>query len=177
MCFYEEYGSRQHMAEHTLSVQRSSAQKTGCRKGARTRKRGGLSKVCRLTGMSHHMVIKGIGEVRNGRMEPITRLRREGGRRKKIVEKVPEIETKIRNILEENTAGDPMSYLKWTNKSVRNIAGEVSDSRHHMGKDTVASVVRGLGFSLQSNRKSLEGERRRRGTDSSDTSTGCSKNI
>lgn len=123
------------------------------------------------------MVIKGIGEVRNGRMEPITRLRREGGRRKKIVEKVPEIETKIRNILEENTAGDPMSYLKWTNKSVRNIAGEVSDSRHHMGKDTVASVVRGLGFSLQSNRKSLEGERRRRGTDSSDTSTGCSKNI
>ncbi len=119
--------------------------------------RGGLSKVCRLTGMSHHTIIRGIGEIKNGKMEPLTRLRKEGGGRKKIVEKAPEIETKIRNILEENTAGDPMSCLKWTNRSVRNIAGEVNDFRHHIGKDTVASVVRGLGFSLQSNRKSLEG--------------------
>ncbi len=119
--------------------------------------RGGLLRVCKLTGMSHHTVIKGIEEVKDGKRTPPTRLRKEGGGRKRITEKNPDIKNKIQSILEENTAGDPMSDIKWTNKSVRNIANEVNSPKKHIGKDTVASIVKDLGFSLQLNKKSFEG--------------------
>lgn len=119
--------------------------------------RGGLSKVCKLTGMSHHTVIKGIKEVKDGKRKPLTRLRKKGGGRKKVVEKNPDIKTDIQNILEENTAGDPMSDIKWTNKSVRIITDEINGPRRHVGKDTVASIIKELGFSLQLNKKSFEG--------------------
>ncbi len=119
--------------------------------------RGGLLKVCKLTGMSHHTVIKGIGEIKDGKRKPLTRLRKKGGGRKRIIEKDPAIKNEIRRILEENTAGDPMSDIKWTNKSVRNIANEINSPKKHIGKDTVASIVKDLGFSLQLNKKSFEG--------------------
>src|SRR3989338_11241590 len=77
--------------------------------------RGGVSYVCKLTSMSHHTVIKGMREVKDERRKPATRIRNEGGGRKKITDKNPEIRKDIENILEENTAGDPMSKLKWTN--------------------------------------------------------------
>ena len=118
---------------------------------------GGSSRVCGLTGMSHHTVIKGIREVKDEKRKPLTRLRKEGGGRKKITEKNPGIKNEIQSILEENTAGDPMSDIKWTNKSVRNIANEVNSPKKRIGKDTVASIVKDLGFSLQLNKKSFEG--------------------
>lgn len=119
--------------------------------------RGGVSKVCKLTGMSHHTVLKGIKEVKSKKKTPITRLRKEGGGRKKIIEKNPKVKKRIEEILEENTAGDPMSHLKWTNKSTYKIADEVTFSVEHITKNTVASIIKSLGFSLQSNKKSLEG--------------------
>ena len=84
--------------------------------------RGGLLQVCRITGMSHHTVIKGMKEVRNIKRQHNNRLRKEGGGRKKIIDKNPNIKKEIENILEENTAGDPMSRLKWTNKSTYTIS-------------------------------------------------------
>ena len=76
--------------------------------------RGGLLRVCKLTGMSHHTIIKGMKEVRNTKKQQTVRLRKEGGGRKKIIEKNPNVKKEIENILEENTAGDPMSKLKWS---------------------------------------------------------------
>jgi len=73
--------------------------------------RGGLLYVCKLTGMSHHTIIKGMKEVRNTKRLPTTRLRKEGGGRKKIVDKNPDVKKEIENILEENTTGNPMSKL------------------------------------------------------------------
>ena len=57
--------------------------------------RGGLLRVCEITGMSHHTVIKGMREVRNTKREPITKLRKEGGGRKTIIEKNPEVKKDI----------------------------------------------------------------------------------
>ena len=119
--------------------------------------RGGLSRVCKLTGMSHHTVIKGIEEVKSRGNEPLTRLRREGGGRKRIIDKNPRVRKRIEAILEENTAGDPMSHLKWTNKSTYKVADEISRTEEHITKNTAASIIRALGFTLQSNRKSFEG--------------------
>lgn len=120
--------------------------------------RGGVSQVCKLTGMSHHTVLKGIKEVENKSRKPLTRLRKKGGGRKKIIEKYPAIKEKVEKILEENTAGDPMSQLKWTHKSTYTIADEISKTMQSISKNTIATIIKNAGFTLQINKKSLEGK-------------------
>lgn len=119
---------------------------------------GGVSEVCKLTGMSHHTVLKGVREIKNKRRGPITRLRKEGGGRKKIIEKNPEIKKKIENILEDNTAGNPMSSLKWSYKSTYKIANEINSSEDKISKNTISSIMKNMGYTLQANKKSLEGK-------------------
>ena len=118
--------------------------------------RGGVLYVCKLTGMSHHTVIKGMREVRNTKREPTTKLRKEGGGRKKIIDKNPDIKKEIENILEENTAGDPMSKLKWTNKSTYTISDELKNKNKNASEVTVGRIIKQLGYSLQLNVKSKE---------------------
>ena len=118
--------------------------------------RGGVLYVCKLTGMSHHTVIKGMREVRDTKREPITKLRKEGGGRKKIIEKNPGVKKDIENILEENTAGDPMSKLKWTNKSTYTIAKELNFRGKKISEVTTGRIIKQLGYSLQANIKSKE---------------------
>jgi len=120
------------------------------------RGRGGLQYVCKLTGMSHHTVIEGMREVRDTKRKPSSKLRKEGGGRKKIIEKNPEVKKEIENILEENTAGDPMSRLKWTNKSTYTIADELKKSQQDISEGTVGNIIKSLGYSLQANIKSKE---------------------
>ena len=118
--------------------------------------RGGLLRICKLTGMSHHTVIKGMKEVRNTKRKQTTRLRKEGGGRKKIIDKNPNVKEEIENILEENTAGDPMSRLKWTNKSTYTIADELKNKNQKASEVTVGRIIKQLGYSFQTNVKSKE---------------------
>lgn len=118
--------------------------------------RGGILEVCKLTGMSHHTVIKGMREVRNTKRKPSTRIRKEGGGRKKIVEKNPEVKKDIENILEENTAGDPISGLKWTNKSTYAIAEELKSKGKNISEVTAGRIIKKEGYTLQLNKKSKE---------------------
>jgi len=117
---------------------------------------GGVSKVCKLTKMSHHTIDKGIEEVTNLEKKPNHRLRREGGGRKKVAEKNPKIKREIEDIVNENTAGDPMSLLKWTSKSTYTIAQELSTQNYIISEDTVGRIMKQLGYTLQGNRKSKE---------------------
>ena len=84
------------------------------------------------------------------------RLRKEGGGRKKIIDKNPNLKKEIENILEENTAGDPMSKLKWTNKSTYTIADELKNKNQNVSEVTVGRIIKTLGYSLQVNIKSKE---------------------
>ena len=118
--------------------------------------RSGVIQVCKLTGMSHHTVIKGMREVRNTKRQPVIRIRKEGAGRKSIAEKNPEIERNIENILEENTAGDPMSKLRWTNKSTYSITSELKKQGQSISEDTTGRIIKKLGYSLQANIKSKE---------------------
>lgn len=118
---------------------------------------GGVTKVCQLTRMSHNTIDKGIKEVKNPKKMVITRLRKEGGGRKKIVAKHPHIRTEVEYILEENTAGDPMSKLKWTNKSTYTIAAELKNKGQNISEVTVGRLIKELDYSLQANVKSKEG--------------------
>src|SRR3989344_6402424 len=118
--------------------------------------RGGLLHVCKITRMSHHTVIKGMREVKDERRKPATRIRNKGGGRKKITDKNPEIRKDIENILEENTAGDPMTRLKWTSKSTYTIADELKNKSKYISEDTIGRIIKQLGYSLQANVKSKE---------------------
>jgi hypothetical protein len=119
---------------------------------------GGISKVKNITGKSVNTIRKGVMEIKAGKniKSETGRLRRKGGGRKKIVEKNPEIEKIIENILEENTAGDPMSKLRWTNKSTYSITNELKSKGQNISEDTIGRVIKKLGYSLQANIKSKE---------------------
>src|SRR3989344_7478953 len=119
---------------------------------------GGISKVRRFTGKSMDTIRKGIIEIKSGTniKKETGRLRKEGGGRKKITDKNPKINEAIANILEDNTAGDPMSELKWTNKSTYTITKEIISNGIKISEDTTGRIIKQLGFSLQANVKSKE---------------------
>ena len=119
---------------------------------------GGITKVEELTGMSHSTIRKGIDELKTSdKLQPPERLRAPGGGRKKVEEKDPEIITDLEKIMDENTAGDPMSLLKWTNKSTYKIADELKKLKHKIDPDTVGRLLKNNDYSLQANKKSIEG--------------------
>ena len=118
--------------------------------------RGGSARVCTLTGMSHHTVLRGIRELQDKKRKATTRLRKEGGGRKRITEKHPEFIRKIERILDETTAGDPMSLLRWTNKSTYTIANAFKEEK--ISPDTIARIIKREGYTLQANKKSREGK-------------------
>ena len=121
---------------------------------------GGVTKVCKITGMSHNTIDKGIKELKcsrnNNNNNNTKRLRKQGGGRKKIIDKNPELKNDIENILEENTAGDPMSKLKWTNKSTYTIAKELTLNGKNISEVTTGRIIKQFGYSLQVNIKSKE---------------------
>ena len=118
---------------------------------------GGISQVNKLTGKSMDTIRKGIHEIKSGKnIKNEGRLRKEGGGRKKFIDKNPSIKEKIEIILEENTAGDPMSILKWTNKSTYTIAHELEKNNQNISEDTIGRIIKQLGYSLQANIKSKE---------------------
>jgi transposase len=62
-------------------------------------------------------------------------------------------------LVEPQERGDPMSPLRWTTKSTRKLAAELTAQGHRVGADTVGDLLREEGFSLQGNAKAIEGRR------------------
>jgi len=117
---------------------------------------GGVSQVCKLTGMSHHTVKKGVVELLSKKAGSSGRLRKKGGGRKRIVDKEPGVSREIKRVLDETTAGDPRGHLKWTNKSSYAIAAELIAKGKQISEDTVRRILKQQGCTLQANRKSKE---------------------
>ncbi len=125
---------------------------------ALARGRGGLKRLHELTGMSRPTILKGMRELRQGKpLEPLVRIRRPGGGRRRLEEADPRFARALERLMEENTAGDPMSLLRWTNKSTARIAAELTRQGHRASDETVRRRLRELGYSLQANVKTLEG--------------------
>lgn len=119
---------------------------------------GGISSVNKITGMSITTIRKGIEELdKIQELENVKRIRKIGGGRKRIDEKNPEIIGELEKIMDENTAGDPMSFLKWTTKSTYNIADELTNRGYKISAETVRQLLKEKDYSLQANVKSKEG--------------------
>ena len=122
--------------------------------------RGGVTGLARLTGMSRVTITQGIedlsGTVRL-RSASSGRVRNPGGGRKKVEDSDPELMGRLKEIVEETTAGDPMSPLKWTGKSTRTIALELIRSGHSVSNVTVGRGLEDRGYTLQANVKTREG--------------------
>jgi hypothetical protein len=122
--------------------------------------RGGISRLSALTGLSRTTITKAVEELGSGGklVSPGEgRVRRVGGGRKKVEGVDPAVRDLLEKILEETTAGDPMSLLRWTSKSTRTMAEELTRLGHPVTWVTVARCLDDMGYSLQANRKTKEG--------------------
>src|SRR5260370_28574913 len=122
--------------------------------------RGGIRQVSSLTGMSRVTITQGVSELRSDRrLRTVSsgRVRSSGGGRKKVEAADPKLSRKLRGIVEETTAGDPMSELKWTSKSTRMIAEELTRAGHAISSVTVGRCLEEMGYTLQANVKTREG--------------------
>jgi len=74
-----------------------------------------------------------------------------------LLEQNPELLRKIEELIEDTTRGDPQSPLRWTCKSVRNVEKSLLKVGYSISYRTVARILNELEYSLQANRKTLEG--------------------
>ena len=125
---------------------------------ARALGHGGIRLVARAAGVREATVSLGVDELEAG-AEPLGRARRPGGGRKRAADLDPGLRPALLALVEPEERGDPMSPLRWTTKSTRHLAAELTRQGHKVGADTVGDLLRGEGFSLQGNAKTLEGRR------------------
>jgi transposase len=125
---------------------------------------GGIRAVAKATGISKPTIQAGLAEIQ----EPIAqtqrksqdkqKVRRPGGGRKKLTQQDPKLLRDLQSLLEPVTRGDPQSPLLWTCKSTRNLAEELVRLGHQVSHDSIGRLLEDIGYSLQVNNKSREGE-------------------
>ena len=120
---------------------------------------GGVSAVSRITGVARSTIDRGLAELR-GDAAPAAapeRVRRNGGGRRPLVVTDPSLLPDLKDLVEPTTRGDPTAPLLWTAKSLRKLAAGLGELGHRVCHNVVADLLRDMGYSLQANRKTLEG--------------------
>jgi transposase len=121
---------------------------------------GGVKRVHAATGVARGSILAGLKELEQGPQAPSgepRRIRRAGAGRKKLVEQDPGVREALERLVEPATRGDPESPLRWTCKSLMQLARELSACGHPISHVSVGTLLKELGYSLQGNRKTLEG--------------------
>jgi len=124
---------------------------------ARELGRGGVSLVSRICGLSRPTIIKGMREL-DAPPLPTGRVRRVGGGRKRLEEIDTKLADSLDALVEPVSRGDPESPLRWTSRSTRSMALELTAVGHRISHETVAQLLRYFGYSLQATRKIEEGQ-------------------
>ena len=124
---------------------------------ARAIGRGGIAAVARATGLAHTTIRRGFEALACKRRQPADRVRKPGGGRKPLTALDPRLLRAMEDLVEPATRGDPESPLRWTCKSTRKLAAELTAQGHPISRTGVATLLVQRGYSLQSNRKTREG--------------------
>jgi hypothetical protein len=129
--------------------------------------RGGITAAANATGLERATIRAGIRELQanpteDTRTEPaaadrVHRVRAVGGGRKPLTTEDPTLVHDLEALVEPVTRGDPMSSLRWTCKSTRQLAAELVRQGHQVSHQTVADLLHALDHSLQGTRKTREG--------------------
>jgi transposase len=119
--------------------------------------RGGIKVVHEITGVSRSVISQGIRELTSERLLPEGRIRRAGAGRKLLKATDKTLFDDLKTLVESTTMGDPESPLLWTTQSLRSLAAHLRAMGHRIGHVTVGILLAEQGYSLQGNRKTLEG--------------------
>ncbi|MFH0980437.1 MAG: ISAzo13 family transposase [Planctomycetota bacterium] len=124
---------------------------------ARALGRGGISEVSRACGLSRKAIANGIKEIEAGTVPPPGRVRQPGAGRKKITDHDPRLAGALERLIDPDARGDPETPLRWTCKSTRTLAAQLTRQKHPISHMKVAQLLHAQGYSLQGNRKTEEG--------------------
>jgi hypothetical protein len=119
---------------------------------------GGQSIVAKATGLSRATLHReGVGHPAGEPRSDSDRIRKAGGGRKQATQQEPGLLSALEALVEPTTRGDPESPLRWTCRSTRQLADALAAQGYRVSHQTVASLLDGLGYSLQGNQKTKEG--------------------
>jgi Rhodopirellula transposase DDE domain len=120
--------------------------------------RGGIARVSRATGISRRAIASGLDQLKNPDDLDPGRIRRPGGGRKRAVETDTSLRADLERLIDPVTRGDPQSPLRWTCKSIRKLSEELRRMGHAVSHRIVTELLHEAGYSLQANRKTIEGK-------------------
>jgi len=118
---------------------------------------GGIIAVARASRVSRATIVDGIRELGEGAVEPSTRVRKEGGGRKRVEATDPAMVAALDQLISPDTRGDPESPLRWTCKSIRQLVAALAEMGYSVSTMTVRRLLQEMGYSLQGNAKVKEG--------------------
>lgn len=119
--------------------------------------RGGIAVVSRATGLARNTIVRGLAEIRAENIPSPNRVRCPGAGRKRATVLEPGLVAALETLVDPVTRGDPESPLRWTSKSTRHLAGELKVRGYQVSHRLVADLLHDLQYSLQANRKTMEG--------------------
>jgi hypothetical protein len=118
---------------------------------------GGIVAVSQATGVAASTIGRGLKELAGEAAIALGRVRRSGGGRKPLTVTNPALLTDLLALVEPAERGDPMSPLRWTCKSLRQLAAELTARGHRISRTVVGELLKRQKFSLQANSKTQEG--------------------
>ncbi len=124
---------------------------------ARALGRGGIAVVARATGLARNTVVRGLKELDEDSPLDPAYVRRAGAGRKRKAVLNPSLKDALEGLVEPVTRGDPESPLRWTSKSTRVLARELTVKGYSVSHVLVADLLHEMEYSLQANRKTMEG--------------------
>src|ERR1700685_130019 len=103
---------------------------------------GGVTAVARASGLSRGTVIRGVAELKVApKAVRGQRIRRQGAGRKRTVDQDASLKRDLESLVEPVTRVDPESSLRWTCKSVRQLAADLKRMKHHTSHRMVAELL------------------------------------
>lgn len=118
---------------------------------------GGIKLVSGFSGMDIRTIRSGIHEIDTGELSPSEKIRKSGAGRPSVKQQEPELLNRIKEILENNTYGDPQRVICWTSLSLREISSLLKEQYGiNAGKDIVSRALEELGYSKQTNQKMIQ---------------------